>query len=128
MDVCLKLLQETLAHEACLEWVEENKSKIKSLRDEVQSIDSSIVELYDRFEIEDSDESYIKETEEQIQFMISIDKQLNEVALKFKSKNDTQAVERVKDVGQARKMVFDWNEWQGFAWGNAWGITWGMKP
>ena len=50
--------------------IKNNNNKIKSLGDEVQSIDSDIVEIYDRYEIEDSDENYIKEIEEQIGFMI----------------------------------------------------------
>ena len=54
-----------LVQDACLERVEENKNKIKSLMNEVQNIDFDIVEIYDRYQIEDSNENYIKETEEQ---------------------------------------------------------------
>ena len=32
------------------------------------------------------------------------------------------------DVRQARRMVQDRNNWQGFVRGNAWGISHGMKP
>ena len=31
-------------------------------------------------------------------------------------------------VKQARRMVNDWNEWQGFVRGNAWDVVWGMTP
>ena len=32
------------------------------------------------------------------------------------------------DVRQARKMVQDRSEWQGFVRGSAWGIAWRMNP
>ena len=32
------------------------------------------------------------------------------------------------DVRQARRMVQDNNEWQGFVRGNAWGVAQGMSP
>ena len=73
------------------------KNKVKSLMDEVQNIDSDIVNIYNRFQIEDSDENYIKETDDQIGFMINVEKQLNEVSLKFKCKNH-QALEGSKEV------------------------------
>ena len=30
------------------------------------------------------------------------------------------------DIRQARRMVQDMSEWQGFVRGNAWGVAWGM--
>ena len=35
---------------------------------------------------------------------------------------------RSLNVGQARGMVYDMNEWQEFVWWNAWGIAWGVNP
>ena len=32
------------------------------------------------------------------------------------------------DVRQARRIVKDRSEWQGFVRGNAWGTAWGMNP
>ena len=32
------------------------------------------------------------------------------------------------DVRQAKEMVQDRSEWQGFVRGNAWGVEWGMNP
>ena len=32
------------------------------------------------------------------------------------------------DIRQARRMIQDRSEWQGFMKGNAWGIAWGMNP
>ena len=40
--------------------------------------------------------------------------------------NDSE--ERDLNVGQARRMVYDRNEWREFVRKNAWGIDMGMNP
>ena len=56
VNTCLKLLNETLVQDACLDWVEENKSKVKSLMNEVQNLDYDTVDIFNRYEIEANDE------------------------------------------------------------------------
>ena len=35
---------------------------------------------------------------------------------------------RELDLRQARRKVYDWSEWRGFARGSAWGVARGMNP
>ena len=64
--------------------------------DEVQKIDSDNVEIFGCHEVDENDKNYLKELDSQIEYLVTVERQLNEISLKFRDENESQCNEKTK--------------------------------